>query len=235
MRIVGNVRVALFRVRLRQGLHAVHQAHGGDIRGACEHILHPRVARAADVDEYVRLIDRFGVGGRRLVGVGVHARADEQGKALDVYKRQALEARREAPEAKIVILERDRALGGILQQCIHNGFGLHFFGEELTGPEYEMCIRDSFSVLFFCVSVFYASSAAARAAVATRSTPVPALSLSSTSPLATGACTRRARSALSTAGILALGTACAVFTGQSGCSPPAMATSEVTVRTGQVT
>ena len=48
----------------------------------------------------------------------------------------ALQARKEAPEAKIVILERDRALGGILQQCIHNGFGLHFFGEELTGPEY---------------------------------------------------------------------------------------------------
>ncbi len=36
----------------------------------------------------------------------------------------------------IVILERDRALGGILPQCIHNGFGLHLFGEELTGPEY---------------------------------------------------------------------------------------------------
>lgn len=36
----------------------------------------------------------------------------------------------------IVILERDGALGGILQQCIHNGFGLHKFGEELTGPEY---------------------------------------------------------------------------------------------------
>ena len=54
----------------------------------------------------------------------------------------ALEARKEAPEAKIVILERDRALGGILQQCIHNGFGLHFFGEELTGPEYvERFIR----------------------------------------------------------------------------------------------
>ena len=54
----------------------------------------------------------------------------------------ALEARREAPGAKIVILERDRALGGILQQCIHNGFGLHFFGEELTGPEYvERFIR----------------------------------------------------------------------------------------------
>ena len=36
----------------------------------------------------------------------------------------------------IVILERDDSLGGILRQCIHNGFGLHKFGEELTGPEY---------------------------------------------------------------------------------------------------
>ncbi len=36
----------------------------------------------------------------------------------------------------ILILERDTSLGGILQQCIHNGFGLHRFGEELTGPEY---------------------------------------------------------------------------------------------------
>ncbi|TDX48976.1 NAD(P)/FAD-dependent oxidoreductase [Orenia marismortui] len=36
----------------------------------------------------------------------------------------------------ILIVERDFELGGILQQCIHNGFGLHYFGEELTGPEY---------------------------------------------------------------------------------------------------
>ena len=36
----------------------------------------------------------------------------------------------------ICIVERDRELGGILNQCIHNGFGLHFFREELTGPEY---------------------------------------------------------------------------------------------------
>ena len=36
----------------------------------------------------------------------------------------------------ILILERDKALGGILNQCIHNGFGLHTFKEELTGPEY---------------------------------------------------------------------------------------------------
>ena len=37
----------------------------------------------------------------------------------------------------ILILERDKALGGILNQCIHNGFGLHTFKEELTGPEYS--------------------------------------------------------------------------------------------------
>jgi len=46
----------------------------------------------------------------------------------------------------ILILERDNSLGGILQQCIHNGFGLHKFGEELTGPEYawkyEQKVRD---------------------------------------------------------------------------------------------
>ena len=39
---------------------------------------------------------------------------------------------------KIIILERDRELGGILGQCIHNGFGLHTFDEELTGPEYAL-------------------------------------------------------------------------------------------------
>lgn len=39
---------------------------------------------------------------------------------------------------KILILERDKELGGILNQCIHNGFGLHRFKEELTGPEYSL-------------------------------------------------------------------------------------------------
>lgn len=38
----------------------------------------------------------------------------------------------------IIILEREEALGGILKQCIHNGFGLHKFGEQLTGPEYAL-------------------------------------------------------------------------------------------------
>ncbi len=36
----------------------------------------------------------------------------------------------------IIVFERDNRLGGILPQCIHNGFGLHYFGEELTGPEF---------------------------------------------------------------------------------------------------
>lgn len=43
---------------------------------------------------------------------------------------------RKAGIDKILILERDKELGGILNQCIHNGFGLHTFKEELTGPEY---------------------------------------------------------------------------------------------------
>ena len=46
----------------------------------------------------------------------------------------------------ILILERDTSLGGILRQCIHNGFGLHRFKEELTGPEYayryELQVRE---------------------------------------------------------------------------------------------
>ena len=48
----------------------------------------------------------------------------------------AAAAAREQGVEDILILERDRELGGILNQCIHNGFGLHTFREELTGPEY---------------------------------------------------------------------------------------------------
>lgn len=47
----------------------------------------------------------------------------------------------------IVILERETCLGGILQQCIHNGFGLHYFGEELTGPEYAWRFIDQVNAL----------------------------------------------------------------------------------------
>ncbi len=45
-------------------------------------------------------------------------------------------AAKEAGDEEVLIIERDRVLGGILNQCIHNGFGLHTFKEELTGPEY---------------------------------------------------------------------------------------------------
>ena len=48
----------------------------------------------------------------------------------------AAQAARNRGAESIVILERDKELGGILNQCIHNGFGLHTFKEELTGPEY---------------------------------------------------------------------------------------------------
>ena len=48
----------------------------------------------------------------------------------------------DAGERSILILERDSMLGGILNQCIHNGFGLHTFKEELTGPEYAKRYED---------------------------------------------------------------------------------------------
>ena len=47
----------------------------------------------------------------------------------------AIEAKKNGIES-ILVIERDKELGGILQQCIHNGFGLHEFKEQLTGPEY---------------------------------------------------------------------------------------------------
>lgn len=47
----------------------------------------------------------------------------------------AAEARKRGVE-EITIVERDVRLGGILNQCVHSGFGLHMYGQELTGPEY---------------------------------------------------------------------------------------------------
>ena len=47
----------------------------------------------------------------------------------------AVEAKKNGIE-DVLIIERDRELGGILNQCIHNGFGLHEFKDVLTGPEY---------------------------------------------------------------------------------------------------
>ena len=46
------------------------------------------------------------------------------------------------PQLKVLIVERENTLGGILNQCIHNGFGIHHFKEELTGPEYARKIEN---------------------------------------------------------------------------------------------
>ncbi len=53
----------------------------------------------------------------------------------------------------VVILDREPELGGILRQCIHNGFGLHKLGRELTGPEYAAIYRDQ--VLERGIKVYY--------------------------------------------------------------------------------
>lgn len=53
----------------------------------------------------------------------------------------------EAGLRDILIIERENAPGGILRQCIHNGFGLHIFGEELTGPEYAQRYIDKINEL----------------------------------------------------------------------------------------
>ena len=51
-------------------------------------------------------------------------------------------AAKESGAERVLVIERDDAPGGILQQCIHNGFGLHRFKEELTGPEYAQRFVD---------------------------------------------------------------------------------------------
>ena len=48
----------------------------------------------------------------------------------------AATAAKKAGAEKVIVLERDTRAGGILNQCIHNGFGLHTYKEELSGPEY---------------------------------------------------------------------------------------------------
>ena len=78
-----------------------------------------------------------------LTGVLAPVAEGGDGTALDVVVigagpaglAAACAAKDEGAES-VLVLERDDAPGGILQQCIHNGFGLHRFGEELTGPEY---------------------------------------------------------------------------------------------------
>ena len=58
----------------------------------------------------------------------------------------AIAARKQGAE-RVLILERDRELGGILNQCIHSGFGLHTFGKEYTGPEYANVFAEQIAPL----------------------------------------------------------------------------------------
>ncbi|HEY8464008.1 MAG TPA: FAD-dependent oxidoreductase, partial [Bacillota bacterium] len=57
----------------------------------------------------------------------------------------AAQAAVDAGARSIVIFDRQSELGGILSQCIHNGFGLRYFKEELTGPEYAQRFIDRLS------------------------------------------------------------------------------------------
>ena len=62
----------------------------------------------------------------------------------------AISAAKTDSSLDILILERDSELGGILNQCIHNGFGLHTFNEELTGPEYAARFESQLAGLNIC-------------------------------------------------------------------------------------
>ena len=57
----------------------------------------------------------------------------------------AISARKEG--ARVLLIEREERLGGILKQCIHDGFGLLRFGEKLSGPEYVERFEDEFHEL----------------------------------------------------------------------------------------
>jgi L-2-hydroxyglutarate oxidase LhgO len=83
----------------------------------------PKALRAAEVECSCRKEGDEGVVDVLVVGAGPAGLA-------------AACAAKDAGACDVLVIERDDAPGGILQQCIHNGFGLHRFKEELTGPEY---------------------------------------------------------------------------------------------------
>lgn len=77
-----------------------------------------------------------GISARRSAQIGIKMKKDLVIIGGGPAGLAAAIAAREAGVDDLLILERDARLGGILNQCIHNGFGLHTFKEELTGPEY---------------------------------------------------------------------------------------------------
>lgn len=122
-------------------------------------------------------------------------------------------AAREAGVENLLILEREDAPGGILRQCIHNGFGLHTFQEELTGPEYAARyiarVRE-LNIPYACGAMVISLSPERRAVYVSRAEGIVAVEAGAVI-LAMG-CRERPRGALGTpgwrcAGIFTAGTA----------------------------
>jgi L-2-hydroxyglutarate oxidase LhgO len=115
-------------------------------------------------------------------------------------------AAKEAGASKVLVLERDDAPGGILQQCIHNGFGLHRFKEELTGPEYAKRFVDraaELSIPVRCGSMvveFKGSGAGKPIVVTTMSRRAGLKEIKTKSVVLAMGCRERPRGALMTPG-----------------------------------
>lgn len=128
----------------------------------------------------------------------------------------ALSAKKAGCE-RILILERDKELGGILNQCIHNGFGLHTFKEELTGPEYadryiQMVLEEKIPYLLRTMVTDISLEADGRKLVIAMNKEEGLLEISAKSVILAMGCRERPRGALSIpghrpAGIYSAGTA----------------------------
>lgn len=114
---------------------------------------------------------------------------------------------------RILILERDSQLGGILNQCIHNGFGLHTFQEELTGPEYAKRYIDQVHALHIDYKVNTIVTHISKDKVITAINPTDGLcNIQADAVILAMGCRERARGALNIpgsrpAGIYSAGTA----------------------------
>ena len=114
-------------------------------------------------------------------------------------------AAKKAGTDSILILERDTRIGGILLQCIHNGFGLHHFGEELTGPEYagrfsdqveELGIEYKTDTMVLSVARSAGSADAGELTVTAINTKDGLMSISAKSVVLAMGCRERTRGAL---------------------------------------
>lgn len=101
--------------------------------------------------------------------------------------------------AKVVLLERECRLGGILNQCIHNGFGLHYFNEELTGPEYayrwEQKIANNKKIKIIC-NAFVNKVCKGENFVSTATTPAGIIQIESSAVILAVGCRERPAGAI---------------------------------------